>query len=305
MSFTIPEAFVQQFGANVLHLAQQRASRLRGMVYEDTITGEAAYLEQLAPTGARKVTTRHADSPLMNAQWLRRRIAPYDYDWGDLIDRLDKARLIVDPESQYSIAASRAMGRSIDDELIAAFFGTAYAGHSGSTSLTWPNGNSESTPSQPGGTQVAVNDWTYGNGSGNAGLTISKLISAKVALDQAEVDDYEERYFAFTGKQLGNLLATTEATNADYAAVKALVRGEVDSFLGFKFIRSERLLVNGSSQTRCIAWAKMGAGLGVARDIAAQSAPRPDKRFANYLYCDMALGAARLEEARVVEVICA
>lgn len=304
MSFTIPEAFVQQFGANVLHLAQQTRSRFRGRMYEDTITGEAAYLEQLAPTGARKVVARHADSPIMNAQWLRRRIAPYDYDWGELVDRLDKARLLVDPESQYSIAASRAMGRSVDDEAIAAGFGTAYAGHSGSTALTWPNGNSESTPSQPGGTQVAVNDWTYGNGSGNAALTVSKLISAKVALDKAEVDEDEERFFAATGSELGSLLATTEITNADYNTVRALVRGEIDTFLGFKFIRSERLLVNGSSQTRCMAWARMGLGLGVARDVAAQSAPRPDKRFANYIYCDQALGAARLEEVRVVEVIC-
>lgn len=304
MSFTIPEAFVQQFGANVSHLAQQRMSRFRGKVYEEQITGEAAYLEQLAPTGARKVVQRHADSPLMNAQWLRRRIAPYDYDWGDLVDRLDKARLLVDPESQYSLAASRAMGRSQDDEIIAGFFGTAFAGHSGSIALTWPNGNSESVPAQPGGTQVAVNDWTYGNGGGNSKLTISKLISAKVALDQAEVDDEEDRFISCSGAEIGALLATTEATNADYAEVKALVRGDIDTFMGFKFVRSERLLVNGSGQQRCIAWARMGLGLGIARDIATQAAPRPDKRFANYVYCDMSIGAARMEEARVVEVIC-
>jgi hypothetical protein len=304
MSFTISEAFVLQFGANVMELAQQRMSRFRQRVYEDQITGEAAYLEQLAPTAARKVTQRHADSPMMNSQWLRRRIAPYDYDWGDLIDRLDRVRLLVDPESQYTRNAGLAMGRGFDDEIIAAFFGTAYAGHSGSIALTWPTGNSESTPTQPAGTQIAVNDWSFGNGSGNAGLTISKLISAKVALDQAEVGDDERRFFSCPAKQIGNLLATTEATSIDYNTVRALVNGEINTLLGFEFVRSERLQLNASGQTRCIAWSENGLGLGIAKDIEAQAAPRPDKRFAQYVYCDGSWGAARLEEVRVVEVIC-
>lgn len=304
MSFTISEAFVLQFGANVLQLAQQKRSRFRGCVYEDQISAEAAYLEQLAPTAARKVVARHSDSPMMNSQWLRRRVAPYDYDWGDLVDRLDRVRLLVDPESQYTTNASSAMGRGFDDEIIAAFFGTAYAGHTGSIAITWPNGNTESTPAQPGGTVVAVNDWTYGNGSGNAPLTVSKMISSKVALDAAEVDEDEDRYFAAPGNEWGKMLATTEVTSADYNSVKALVRGEVDTFLGFKCRRSERLQVDSNGYYRCIAWAERGLGIGIAKDISAQAAPRPDKRFAQYVYLDMSIGAARLEEVRVVEVKC-
>lgn len=304
MSFTIPDAMVQQFQTNVRFLAQQQMARFRGCVIEEPITGEAAYLEQLAPTAARKVIGRHADSPMMNSQHLRRRIAPYDYDWGDIVDRLDKVRLIIDPESNYTRNAAFAMQRGFDDETIAAFFGTAFVGHSGSTALTWPNGNSETTPAQAAGTQVAVNDWTYGNGSGNTGLTISKLISAQVALLQGEGDEDEPRYFGYKGKQLGNLLATTEATSADYNSIKALVDGKIDTYMGFKFVHSERLLLNGSGQTRCPAWRKSAVGIGVAKDISTNAAPRPDKRFAPYIYADMAIGAARLEEVKLVEVIC-
>lgn len=304
MSFTIPDAFVQAFTTNVRHLAQQQFARFRPAVIEDMITGEAAYLEQIAPTGARKVIARHSDSPLMNSQHLRRRIAPYDYDWGDIIDRLDRVRLIIDPASTYTRNASFAMQRGFDDEIVAAFFGTAFAGHGGATSLTWPNGNSESTPAQPAGTQVAVSDWTYGNGSGNAGLTISKLISAQVALLAGEGDEDEERFIGYKAKQLGNLLATTEVTSADYASVKALVDGKIDTFMGFKFIHSERLLVNGSGQTRVPAWRKSAMGIGVAQDINTNAAPRPDKRFAPYIYADMAIGGARLEEVKLVEIVC-
>jgi hypothetical protein len=304
MSFTISDAFVQQFTGNVALLAQQKYSRLGPTVMTDNITGESAYMEQLAPTAARKKQNRHGDSPIMNSQHLRRRIAPYDYEWGDLIDKQDKVRLLIDPASAYAMNASMALERGKDDEIIGAFFSTAYTGHSGSTSVNWPNGNAESQPAAPGGTQVLVNDWTYGDGSGNAGLTISKLISASVALDAAEGDEMEERYIIVGAKQKGNLLATTEVTNADYNTVRALYDGKIDTFMGFKFIHSERLAMDGNGYTRVPAFRKSAMGLGIAQDIQGRVAERPDKSFATYVYASMSIGSARLEEAKLVEIKC-
>lgn len=305
MSFTVNDAFSQQFRGTIMLVAQQQKARLSRCVLDDDMTGESMYFEQLAVTSARKVTTRHADSPMMNVNHLRRRIAPYDWDWGDIIDRLDKVKMLVDPTSPYTQAAAASLERGKDDEILAAFFGTAFVGHAGATTLTWPNGNSETTPAQPAGTQVAVNDWTYGNGSGNIGLTVSKLISASVALDAAEGDDDEERYIVIKAKHKGQLLATTELTSADYNTVRALYAGKIDTFAGFKFLHSERLLVNGSSQDRVPAWRRSGMGLGIAKDISVNVAQRPDKRFAWYAYADMSIGAARLEESKIVEIICA
>lgn len=304
MSFTITDAFVQQFSGNVGFLAQQGMSRLRGKVLEDMITGESGFMEQVAPTQARKSQARHEDTPIMNTQHLRRRITPYDYAWGDLIDKMDRVRLLIDPTSTYARNAAMAMARAQDDEIIGAAFATAYSGHAGATALTWPNGNSESTPTTPAGTQVAVGDWTYGNGTGNIGLTISKLISASVALDAAEGDDEEERFIVIGAKQKGNLLATTEATNNDYAAVKALVDGKISQFMGFTFIHSERLLLNGSSQTRVMAWRKSALGLGIGQDIEGNIAQRPDKKFSWQVYSDEVIGASRIEEAKLVEIVC-
>lgn len=310
MSFTITDAFVQQFSGNVRYLAQQRVSRLRSTVVEDTITGESAYLEQVAPTSARKVLSRHMDSPIMNTQHLRRRVAPYDYDWGDLVDRLDKVRLLIDPASTYARNAAFAMNRGFDDEIIGCMYAIAFTGHSGSTSVTWPNGNAESTPTAPAGTQVSVSDWTYGNGSGSVGLTISKLVSAMVALDAAEGDEEEEeRYGVIQAKQKGNLLATTEATLKEFGVAKddlaPLRDGKITKIMGFELRHSERLQLNGSSQYRVPFYRKSALGIGIAKDISGQMAPRPDKRFATYVYADMAVGAARLEEAKLVEVVCA
>lgn len=307
MSFTVTDAFVQQFSGNVMFLAQQKESRFRSRVNEQQISAEKAYLEQLAPTTARKKQARHGDSPIMNTQHLRRAISPYDFEWGDLIDKLDMVRLLIDPTSAYAQNAASAMNRAADDEIINAFFATAYTGHTGATTVTWPNGNAESSPTTPAGTQVAVNDWTYGNGSGNAGLTISKLISAKMALMAAEGDDDETEpyYIAVKSTQLGNLLATTEATSADYNTVQALVEGKIKRFMGFEFVHSERLVANGSSQTRVPAWRRLGMGVGIASDVQAEISKRADKSYAWYPYLSMAMGASRLEEAKVVEIICA
>jgi hypothetical protein len=300
VSFTIDNAWVSTFQTNVRHLAQQTEARFRGCVLEDTIHAEAGFMEQMGPTAARRVTSRHGDSPLMNLQHLRRRIAPYPYDWGDLIDRQDRVRTIIDPDSNYSKAASSAMRRGQDDEIVAAFFGTAYAGHDGSLPIIWPNGNAESVPTTPGGTVVGVSDWTYGQGSGASGLTISKLISAQVALLAAEGDNEEESYLAIGARQLGNLLATTEFTSAEYNDLRSLNKANFNgqTFAGFKLVHSERLQKNASGQTRVVAWRKSGMGLGIARHGYRSVPSRGSEDRRNSLRLIASVRGARSDPAR-------
>jgi hypothetical protein len=293
VSFQITTAFVQQYGSNVLMLAQQKGSRLRNAVIVEPVTGEDAYIDQIGSVTAQKITNRHGDSPLNSTPHSRRRIDMSDYETGDLIDRLDRVKALIDPTSKYALAHGAAMGRGMDDEIINAAFATSKTGKDGSTSVAFPASQ-----------QVAVNSWAYGSGTGNVGLTISKLIEAKGIIGAADVDPDEELYLACAQKQINNLLATTEATSADYNNVKALVEGKIDTFMGFKFIRTERLLTDTNSYRRVIAWAKSGLGLGVASDVVSRVAERADKRFSYYAYFQMSIGASRLEEAKVVEIKC-
>lgn len=301
MSISITTAFVNQFTGNVRMLAQQLQSRLSACVVTQDITAESAFLEQVAPSNARKVVARHDDSPIMNTQHLRRRVTPYDYDWGDLIDKEDKFRMLIDPTSAYAQTAAAALERGKDDEIIAAFFATAFTGKDGSTAAPWPAGAGIA----PAGTVVAVNSWTYGNGAGNSGLTISKMIEAGVALDAAEGDENEERYMTLTAKDKGNLLATTEATSKDYNAVQALYDGKIKFLCGFNLIHTERVQLDGGGFRRVAAWRKSGMGLGIASDIWTRMAERSDKRFSMYVYAAESIGSSRLEEAKVVEIKCA
>lgn len=294
MSFEVTTAFVQQYKSNVTHLCQQKGSRLRDCVTIDTgIKGKQTFMDQIGTVSARKVTNRHGDSPLNSTPHARRRVALFDYDTGDLVDDVDKIRMLNDPTSSYAQAHAWAMGRGQDDEIIGSFFGTSYTGEDGSTAVTFPAGN-----------VIAVNSHAYGSGTGNAGLTVSKLIEAKVKLLGSDVDPDEELYCAISPKQLGNLLATTEVTSADYANVKALVEGKVDTFMGFKFKQTNRLLTDASGYRRVPVWAKSGVGLAVGQDIKARIAERPDKRFSTYVYYCMSIGATRLEEEKVIEIKC-
>jgi len=65
-------------------------------------------------------------------------------------------------------------------------------------------------------------------------LKVANLISAKVALKDQGVGD-GELFFVGSALGLSGLLNDSTATNADYANIKALVNGDIKSFMGFTF----------------------------------------------------------------------
>ena len=284
MSVEITDAFVQQYKDNVIHLSQQKGSRLRESVrLEPSVVGKVHYFERIGQTAAQKKTSRHSDTPLMNTPHSRRRVALADYEWADLVDKADKVRLLISPESEYAIAGGMAMGRAIDDEIILAATGNASAGETGATVVPLPAGQ-----------KIA---------GGAADLTLAKLIEAKKILDSADVDEDEPRFIVVTADQLEALLGVAEVKSADYNSVKALVRGEIDTYLGFKFIRTQRLAKSGNDRT-CFAWAKTGMGLAIGADVVTRISERADKSYSVQTFLNMTIGATRIEDEKIVEIIC-
>lgn len=304
MSTQVSTAFVKQYMNNVDFLVQQKGSRLRNAVNVVTgVRGEQVFMDRIGPTTAQRVTSRHADSPLISTPHDRRRLTPVSYDWGDLIDDVDKLKMLIDPTSPYAMNAAMAMGRAIDDEIIAAAFGTAY----GSTGDSATSGSdSSSSIAFPTATQqVAVNYQS----AGDCVLSVDKLIRAREILAANEADDYDlggnpQLYIVANARQMGGLLRQTQLQSIDYNTVRALVAGEINSFMGFNFIRSERILTDANGDDRVIAFHRSGLGLAVFDDINARISERPDKRFSTYVYYKMTIGATRLEEEKVVEILC-
>lgn len=289
MSDQISTAFVQQYSTNVGLLLQQRGSKLRDCVTVGSYTGKAAKaVEQIGSVTAQARTSRHSDTPLISTPHDARWVFPTDYEWADLIDDQDKLRMLIDPTSPYAINGAYALGRAMDQLIISAALGTAKTGENGTTNTSFATATQQVTV---GGTPT--------------GLTVAKLRSAKKILLGNEVDvEMDPLYIAVTAKQLDDLLGTTEVTSSDYNTVKALVQGQVDTFMGFKFIHTELLGLDGSDDRRVIAWAKSGLHLGMWNDINSKIDQRADKSYATQVYVKGTFGATRTEEKKVVEILC-
>lgn len=306
MSVNITNAYVKQFGANVLMLSQQKGSRLAPNVRNETQKGISAFYERLGKTAAVKKTSRHSDTPLVNSDHSRRMVTMVDYEWADLIDDQDKIRILISPESLYAQAAMWALGRAKDDQIILAAGGTAYSGEDGTTQITMPNSQ-----------KIGATDGTVGSR-----INVDTLRRVGAIFGNNDVDESEQRFFCVSQNQLTNLLSQTQVTSADYNNVKALVDGKIDTFMGFKFIRSQRLLVQSGSlsfsatdgsvgaggldantYTRNFAWAREGIILSTGMDIKTRIDERPDKSYSTQVYACLSVGATRMEEEKVVECL--
>ena len=287
MSQQITTAFVQQYSANVQMLSQQMGSRLRDAVRLETVVGKNAFIDQIGSVTAQLRSSRHADTPQIDTPHQRRRLSIASYEFADLIDDQDKVRMLIDPTSSYAQAAAAAMGRAMDDAIITAALGTASTGETGSGSATLDATNN-----------------MVGSASSNDGLTIAKLTEAKRKMDLNDVDPSIPRYIAVGPKQIEDLLGTTQVTSSDFNTIKALVQGDVDTFMGFQFIMTNRLDIDSNDIRSCFAWAEDGITLGIGKDVQARIDERNDKGYATQVYYCMDIGAVRMEEAKVVKIFC-
>lgn len=292
MSTQIDKALVQTYRSNIEVQFQQKGSRLRGTVRVETQNAEFDFYDRIGPVEAQKVTTRHGDTPLNETPHDRRRVALEDYDWADLIDKKDKLRMLADPTSAYTQNAVYALGRAQDRSIIAAATGTAYTGKTGATAVTFPAAS-----------EVAVN-YVEAGSAANSNLTIGKLRRIRFLLESKEaIEDGEMVTAVVTASQIQSLLRTTEVTSADYNTVKALVAGTVDTFMGFKFVRTE-LLVTASSIRDCLFYPMSGITLAVGQDIQVEVDRLPGKRYSVQVYVCGNFGASRMWEEKVIRCKC-
>ena len=303
MSQQITEAFVMQYNANVFHLSQQKGSKLQPYVRNETQNGKSQFWDRIGAVSAVKKVGRHSSTPQFDTPHSRRMVVMEDYEWADLVDEEDKIRMLMDPTSEYAMAAAWALGRAKDDVIIANAIGSAYSGESGATAVVLPD----------------TQKFAANNGSAFTNLNVNTLRKVKKMFMANEVDSSIPLYMACSASQIESLLGQTEVTSSDYNTVKALVQGDVDTFMGFKFIPLERLTtasvtasattgIVGSGTTatgrQCIAWAQDGVMMVTGKDITTKIDELPTKSYSTQVYAKQSIGATRMEEVKVVNVIC-
>jgi hypothetical protein len=112
-------------------------------------------------------------------------------------------------------------------------------------------------------------------GTANTQLNVQTLRNVKRKFDKAGVPT-SERYILLTADQLSSLLGQTEVTSSDYNSIKALVNGELNTFLGFQFTLVSDMKEGGlptgydttlsTNYETAIAFHKRSIGFGVPKD---------------------------------------
>ena len=297
----VDQLYTLEFNNNLQLLSQQEGSRLKNSVMTGSHKGEQARpVDELQSTTVSQRITRFEDKVNTDIVNDRRWVLPTSYATHSMVDDFDRIRMMVQLDSGYLKNQKAAMNRQKDDEIIGAFFTASQTGKQGGTSTSFPAANI-----------VAV---------GSTDLTVAKLLSARQLLFEGEVDiDTDEEIFcAITPHQENTLINEAEINNASFREREKLPFNRQNgmhgtTWFGITFIMTNRLLdtagtlaAAGTSATRNIPfWAKSGMHLGLWNDLEGRVVQRFGKvkdPFEMSVYATF--GATRLEEAKVIKIIC-
>lgn len=295
MANQIPTYYVTQYTENVEFIVQQMAGRLVDASDVRTHYGQSATsVEQVAPVTYNVRTGRAQPLVPADTGTNRRWVYPTILDFNDLVDNFDKLKILIDPTSYIAKNAAFALKRGMDDLWIAAFFGTAQTGQTGSTAVTFPSSQ-----------QVSVNVGSSG-GATPTNMNVPKLRNARLILLQNEVDlENDPAYCGMAGFQLDDMLNQAQAISYDFQDKPVLENGQITRFIGFRFIHTERLPLNASSQRQNPAWVKSGMHFGIWQDINTNVSQRFDLSSLPYqVYVSMVGGATREQEQKCVSIAC-
>lgn len=285
MTYNAYNAFHDSFTETIKHAIQVPDSFLRPVISQGDIRGEYLYTDYLNSLSAHEVVGRNSDTQNVEAEFDTRRVGLKTYAVAPLIDPQDVVFLMRDPAGRVKEACLMAINRAIDSLIYTAFDATVTTGREGASTEAYDTSNTVTAGS---------------------GLTVAKLREIKTVLDGNNmIHKGDTRYILCTTNQIDNLLGEEKATSADYATVKALAQGEINSFMGFEFIMGPTSLVTASGGVRkCFFWTKQSMFYGVGSDVKVRVTERPDKNHSTQIHVTFMANALRQYEEGVGIVNC-
>jgi hypothetical protein len=287
MSITIDQAFVSQFSDNVTLVSQQRPSRLEPYCTLKTgIVGEAAAIERAGRRSPQIKADRNGPTPIGNQVHDRRWLTATTWEDGDLLDKDDEVRMLINPTSTWVQSMTWGLERQKDQVIINAALGTALTGHViGSTNVALPSG------------QKIVH--------GGAAYSLTKVLTAVEYLNAIEMPN-EGRVSVINSKSLTAVLSDTTITSYLFNEFRLLQTAEIHDFLGMHWLRSELLPTGSAGGTQVyrknIVFHPMYLSFGIFSPLQSQIGPDPSYRFGTRIYMWEVIGAVRMQEEAVVEI---
>lgn len=195
-----------EFDSQVKH-AYQASGKLRdAATVREGVTGDTYKFRKMGQGIATQRSVTQSDVTPMGVAHATISATLTNWEAPEYTDIFDAAEVNFSEQSELAMTIGNALARRYDQLLIDAL-------DAASTTYTVAN--------SIGGT--------------NTGVNLAKLRKAKRLLDDNGVPS-GNRFYALSAIGLNDqLLATTEATSSDFNSVKALVQGEVNTYMGFSF----------------------------------------------------------------------
>ena len=295
MPITVDSAYVETYENNVIHLAQQKRSKLRGYVTEVNKQSEAHNWDTLAASTARVKSSARMVSPAGGngsgavgstdqLTWARRKSLVATIDTGEVYEREDIVQMLIDPKSAATVNLVANMHRKYNDIIISACNDASRDGAGAGVAL-------------PAGQKI---------GSAATVISLDTFFEVQELFANNDVDPDEIKCMVIGPVQQRKLMSLTEVQSADFQTQKALATGYLPNFMGFDIVVSTRLgnttVPPAAGSSYCLAFTKKAIGLHMARDISPMAAERPDMSFSWQCYMDASLGAIRVEDEHFVQI---
>jgi hypothetical protein len=277
MSVSLSNAFVTLFDAEVKQAYQGKAQLVGAVRARRGVEGSTVKFPKVG-RGVATPRISQTDVTPLNVGFSSVTLTLQDWNAAEYSDIFSQAKVNFDERQELVQVVAAAMGRRQDQLILDAL------GASG-TSLTVANSI----------------------GGSNTNLNVAKLREAKRLLDKGNVP-FDGRHIIVHANGIASLLSETAVTSSDFNTVKALVQGEINTFLGFQFHvlgdRSEGgLVIDGSSDRTCFAFHSMAVGYGEGIGMRTEINYIPEKTswLVNEVF---SAGATAIDAEGVVSITC-
>ena len=277
MSISLSNAFVTLFDAEVKQAYQGKAMLVPAVRQRRGVEGSTVKFPKVG-RGVATVRVPQTDVTPLNVGFSTVTLTLADYNAAEYSDIFSQAKVNFDERQELVQVVAGAMGRRQDQMILDALSGS-------STSLTVANSIGGSTTN----------------------MNIAKLREAKRLLDKGNVPP-DGRHIIIHANGLSNLLSETSVTSSDFNSVKALVQGEINTYLGFTFHvlgdRSEGgLPIDGSLDRTCYAFHKdaVGYGEGIAMRTEINYIAEKTSWLVNEVF---SAGAIAIDDEGIVKITC-
>ena len=204
MAIGLSNAFVTLFDAEVKQAYQAKAQLVGATRQRRGVEGSTAKFPKVGK-GVATLRIPQTDVTPLNVDFSQVTVTMEDWNAAEYSDIFMQQKVNFDERQELVQVVANAIGRRQDQLILDAL-------DASSTALT-----------------VATSI-----GGADTNLNVAKLREAKKLLDKGNVPP-QDRHIVLHANNLASLLSETAVTSSDFNTVKALVAGEINTFLGFTF----------------------------------------------------------------------